>query len=544
MLPRLIQGGMGAGVSGWTLAREVSSLGQLGVVSGHGPRLDPRAQALGRRPGRACPTCDRGLPVAGDRPVRPRPLLPGRRPDRGTAPTRPTRPARRTTDDEARRAGPGPALQARPAPPRLAEPRATGPPGPGELRRGVPRQGGPRRGRRDQLPREDPAADAAQPVRGDAGRRRRGPDGRRHPGRDPGRPRSAGRPSRRLHRPRRARARRRSASSCAFDPTRDRARRRGRRTGPARATEVPADRVGRDAGQGAPAQVARRHRRVRGRGPDRRRAQRPAPRPAPAVGARRAGLRPARRRGPRADEGARRAVLAGRRVRQPRRGSPRRSPPGRTASRSGPRSRSARSPGWIRSCADGSWRTSCAATATSSPTRWPRRPGSRSRWPTLEGTLSEADAYEERPRLCDLGYLRRAYVRADGTLDYRCPSEPVDDYVRKGGRVEDTVGRKCLCNALVTNIGLGQRRADGYEELPMLTAGDDIACVRPFITPERPVVPGARRRRGAAAGRLNGGRPGRVRRWSGRRLHSPMTAQRNPIMMKNPVNIAMRASPP
>ena len=34
MLPRLIQGGMGAGVSGWELAREVSSLGQLGVVSG------------------------------------------------------------------------------------------------------------------------------------------------------------------------------------------------------------------------------------------------------------------------------------------------------------------------------------------------------------------------------------------------------------------------------------------------------------------------------------------------------------------------------
>lgn len=102
----------------------------------------------------------------------------------------------------------------------------------------------------------------------------------------------------------------------------------------------------------------------------------------------------------------------------------------------------------------------------------------------LAGTLSEQQAYEERPRLCDLGYLRRAYVRADGTLDYRCPSEPVNDYVRKGGRVEETVGRKCLCNALVTNIGMGQRRADGYEELPMLTAGDDIACVLAYITPD------------------------------------------------------------
>ncbi len=34
MLPRLIQGGMGVGVSGWELARKVSMHGQLGVVSG------------------------------------------------------------------------------------------------------------------------------------------------------------------------------------------------------------------------------------------------------------------------------------------------------------------------------------------------------------------------------------------------------------------------------------------------------------------------------------------------------------------------------
>ena len=104
---------------------------------------------------------------------------------------------------------------------------------------------------------------------------------------------------------------------------------------------------------------------------------------------------------------------------------------------------------------------------------------------TLEGTLSEDEAYEDRPRLCDLGYLRRAYRRQDGTLDYRCASEPVADYVRKGGRADDTVGRKCLCNALVTNIGLGQRRADGYLELPMLTAGDGINSVMAFITPDR-----------------------------------------------------------
>ena len=35
------------------------------------------------------------------------------------------------------------------------------------------------------------------------------------------------------------------------------------------------------------------------------------------------------------------------------------------------------------------------------------------------------------------------------------------DYVAKGGKVEETVGRKCLCNALMANIGHGQTRKDG-----------------------------------------------------------------------------------
>ena len=30
----------------------------------------------------------------------------------------------------------------------------------------------------------------------------------------------------------------------------------------------------------------------------------------------------------------------------------------------------------------------------------------------------------------------------------------------KGGKVEDTVGRKCLCNALLANIGHAQTRKD------------------------------------------------------------------------------------
>lgn len=88
----------------------------------------------------------------------------------------------------------------------------------------------------------------------------------------------------------------------------------------------------------------------------------------------------------------------------------------------------------------------------------------------LERTLSEPDVYAARTRRCDLGYLREAYRRADGTLGYRCPGEPVEDYVRKQGRVEDTIGRTCLCNGLAATVGLGQRRGDGVEPA-ILTSG-------------------------------------------------------------------------
>lgn len=101
----------------------------------------------------------------------------------------------------------------------------------------------------------------------------------------------------------------------------------------------------------------------------------------------------------------------------------------------------------------------------------------------LPGTLSEQAVYEARTRICDLGYLRHPYKRADGSLGYRCPAEPVADYRRKGGDVAETVGRKCLCNGLLANLGLGQHRPGGAVELPLLTAGDDLPSLRRFVSP-------------------------------------------------------------
>ena len=101
----------------------------------------------------------------------------------------------------------------------------------------------------------------------------------------------------------------------------------------------------------------------------------------------------------------------------------------------------------------------------------------------IEDTVSEQPIYEKRTRVCDLGYLRTAYMIDEDTVGWRCPSEPVADYVRKGGAEEDTAGRKCVCNALLASIDLGQIQKDGTPELPLVTSGDDVAHVARFLKP-------------------------------------------------------------
>jgi hypothetical protein len=59
----------------------------------------------------------------------------------------------------------------------------------------------------------------------------------------------------------------------------------------------------------------------------------------------------------------------------------------------------------------------------------------------------------------------------------------VEDFVKKGGTVADAEGRKCLCNGLVANIGLSQNLSADKFELPLLTAGDQVADVAQFLKP-------------------------------------------------------------
>jgi nitronate monooxygenase len=101
----------------------------------------------------------------------------------------------------------------------------------------------------------------------------------------------------------------------------------------------------------------------------------------------------------------------------------------------------------------------------------------------MPGTLSQDELYAARPRICDLGYLRKPYRKADGSLGYRCAAEPIDDYVAKGGKIEDTRGRKCICNSLSAAVNLGQTRSESDHELAILTAGNNATHIAEFVPP-------------------------------------------------------------
>jgi nitronate monooxygenase len=103
----------------------------------------------------------------------------------------------------------------------------------------------------------------------------------------------------------------------------------------------------------------------------------------------------------------------------------------------------------------------------------------------LTGTRADPAVPARAERVCDLGYLRHACKSPDGKLGWRCPAEPVEDFVAKGGEAAQTVGRMCVCNGLMANIGLGQVRGEhgADPELPLVTSGDDVADVARFLRP-------------------------------------------------------------
>ncbi len=99
----------------------------------------------------------------------------------------------------------------------------------------------------------------------------------------------------------------------------------------------------------------------------------------------------------------------------------------------------------------------------------------------LENTITDPDKSRTRKRVCDLGYLRRLYCKGDSDIGYRCPAEPIESFISKGGTLEETVGKQCLCNGLLATIGLGQIRNYGVEP-PIITSGEDFSVVANIVS--------------------------------------------------------------
>ncbi|MCG8349305.1 MAG: nitronate monooxygenase [Chloroflexales bacterium] len=104
----------------------------------------------------------------------------------------------------------------------------------------------------------------------------------------------------------------------------------------------------------------------------------------------------------------------------------------------------------------------------------------------LKDTLADQQVFENRRRVCDIGLLQQVGVskpNADGmrTIFQRCAAAPVAGYIHKRGLQRSTENRRCLCNGLLSCVGLGQvKQLHGVrmEEPAVVTLGDHLDGVR------------------------------------------------------------------
>ena len=96
----------------------------------------------------------------------------------------------------------------------------------------------------------------------------------------------------------------------------------------------------------------------------------------------------------------------------------------------------------------------------------------------LEGSLSEPCVYESRERICNMGHLTEAYQKdpsQGGGIGFRCPGEPLDAFLKKGGNKAEAEGKICLCNGLGAAAGHAPKTRSGAEEPIIVTLGKDLA---------------------------------------------------------------------
>ena len=104
----------------------------------------------------------------------------------------------------------------------------------------------------------------------------------------------------------------------------------------------------------------------------------------------------------------------------------------------------------------------------------------------LDGTLAQESVYADRLRVCDIGLLQHRGLTKpapDGTrrIFQRCPAAPVAGYLSKRGLEFNTKDRRCLCNGLLSTVGLGQivkQNGQLAEEPAIVTLGNHLGGIR------------------------------------------------------------------
>ncbi len=97
-------------------------------------------------------------------------------------------------------------------------------------------------------------------------------------------------------------------------------------------------------------------------------------------------------------------------------------------------------------------------------------------------TIADKNLFENRKKICNLGYLRNLYKKEDGSVGYRCPAESKEEFEKKGGVTnENTEGKRCLCNALLATVGMPSIYKDGTIEKALITMGTKVDALKDLL---------------------------------------------------------------
>ena len=111
--------------------------------------------------------------------------------------------------------------------------------------------------------------------------------------------------------------------------------------------------------------------------------------------------------------------------------------------------------------------------------------------------VGSANVYEERKRVCDLGYLREPYAAGEARSATAAPRSRWTIMWPRAARSRTRWGANACATRCWPTSGYAQTRKDGAVEPALVTVGDDLNTIAQFLAPGRSEL--QRRGRGASA---------------------------------------------